>query len=150
MDGVEIMGRNLSAKADNRNPSKTYQMDVDDEHFFCIGCKKWFKKDESVGHHVVCHSDGGLSEKWNVLQICRSCHSIAHNGNQDDAKRLNDLFTYFMIANFGLLHLLQIPKMREIIRKEININEFNLKTIRQIDANLKSFFEARFFNLQQQ
>lgn len=144
------MGRALGTKADKRNPSKTYQMSIDDEHFFCIGCKETIKKDELVGHHVVCHSDGGLTEKWNVLQICTSCHAIAHNGKQRDAKRLNDLFTYFMIANFGLLHLLQIQKMREIIREEINTKGWNLKTIRQIDADLKSFFEARFFNSQQQ
>jgi hypothetical protein len=69
----------------------------------------------------------------------------SHNGTDDDAKKLNTRFTAFMVSNFGLLHLMQIPSVRTVIRNELNKIGWSVSNAKKIDLELKQTFEHLFF-----
>lgn len=40
---------------------------------FCVGCKKWVKRDDMLGINVHIYDESGLSEKV-LLRYCPKCH----------------------------------------------------------------------------
>ena len=41
----------------------------------CIACGKW----PSDPHHVKTVGSGGGDDHWNVIPVCRICHSLTHS-----------------------------------------------------------------------
>jgi len=139
------MSRNFTSKSDKRKRVLLEIVALDEERMFCVGCNRTHHKKQMVNHHVVAHFDGGLTANWNMLPVCRSCHAIAHNGTDDDAKKLNTHFTAFMVSNFGMLHLMQMQTFRTVVRKELDYRGWTLANVRQINNEVLRTFEAIFF-----
>jgi 5-methylcytosine-specific restriction endonuclease McrA len=45
-------------------------------HPGCEACREWTSDD---AHHIVSEGSGGPTEVWNLLALCRVCHTIFHD-----------------------------------------------------------------------
>lgn len=117
--------------------SRNDQDEIDSKRFFCVGCMEAHDLDEGYRHHVLEHTLGGLSEKFNCLMICASCHMVIHNGTRKDRKRIwRRLYTY-MGSMYGLLFLLQYPMHYGGMKKDLTEKPLTLAQIRALNESMK-------------
>lgn len=106
--------------------------------FFCVGCMGTFSVTEGNRHHVVEHADGGLSERWNCIMTCASCHVTLHNGTRKDQTRIFRRLYAYMGSLYGLLFLLQYPANYEGMKRDMVENAMTLGDIREANESIKS------------
>lgn len=92
---------------------------------------------EAKRHHAVGHAEGGLSERWNVIAICASCHVTIHAGTNKDSYELTMRAKGVLLAKFGLLHWLQEGWVRDMVR---SMNPVGLAEYRRLDRIIKNGF----------
>lgn len=105
--------------------------------FFCVGCMGTFSITEGNRHHVLEHTLGGLSEKFNVLMVCSSCHVVLHNGTREDRKRIWRRVYSYMGSRYGMLFLLQWPTYYNGVKADLAASPMTLKEIRKLNEWIK-------------
>lgn len=111
--------------------------ELEPNKFFCVGCMGTHEKEDGHRHHVLEHSLGGLSEKFNVLMVCASCHVVLHNGTRNDRKRIWRRLYSYMGSLYGLLFLLQWPTYYEGTKADLAAKPLTLKEFRQLNEWVK-------------
>lgn len=127
--------RKIGQVCDKRSQARCYWLDLKDNLFRCPCCDRMPEVAEAKRHHSVAHADGGLSERWNVIAICASCHVTIHAGTNKDSYELNMRARNALLAKFGLLHWIQEGWARDLVR---SMKPIGLAEYRRLDRILKN------------
>lgn len=117
--------------------SRNGEDEVDPTRFFCVGCMESHDIDEGNRHHVLEHAEGGLSERWNVLMLCGSCHAVFHNGTKKDRDRVFMRTFAYMTARYGVLFVWQYKEQHEVFKTALTKEPMTLTQIRHENGLLK-------------
>lgn len=132
------MSRQRGWACDKRSQQRATTLESENPNsFFCIGCSKSHDLGDGHRHHVVPHVDGGLSEKWNCLTVCSSCHVMLHGGTQKDQERIHVRVYCYMAATYGILFLLQYQSYCDVIRENAKKAPLSLKEYRKFNEVTK-------------
>lgn len=76
-----------STPPEDRDPKRTFtkserQEKLDQQNGKCAQCGKDKTVDETNGHHVDRHADGGQTNDANHAEVCKDCHKELHKPDQ--------------------------------------------------------------------